>query len=303
MFKVKTARALLDLGRVSNLPTVWSNCMAGWLLGMGDIRMDDIDTAALGLLLVGATLIYLGGMFLNDACDAAWDRRHRPERPIPSGAIAERTVWRAAIGLLAAGLFGLALPGGTSAVLALLLFNCIFLYDLAHKHLAWSWVLMAACRFFLLLLAASHAHACADDPTPFFQSPVAGLAVWSALVLALYVGGLSCIAKGESVEGVSPRWPCLMLISPVAVTLLHNGGVHRESGVVASAILALWILRSIRSTYWQSPPQPGRTVGALLAGMVLVNMVSLVHAPREAALTFLALFLAALAAQRWVKAT
>ena len=28
-------RALLILGRVSNLPTVWSNCLAGWLLGGG----------------------------------------------------------------------------------------------------------------------------------------------------------------------------------------------------------------------------------------------------------------------------
>ena len=27
--------ALLILGRVSNLPTVWWNCFAGWLLGGG----------------------------------------------------------------------------------------------------------------------------------------------------------------------------------------------------------------------------------------------------------------------------
>ncbi len=33
-------RSLLILGRVSNLPTVWSNCLAGWLLsgGGGAIR-------------------------------------------------------------------------------------------------------------------------------------------------------------------------------------------------------------------------------------------------------------------------
>ena len=28
-------RTLLVLGRASNLPTVWSNCFAGWLLGGG----------------------------------------------------------------------------------------------------------------------------------------------------------------------------------------------------------------------------------------------------------------------------
>ena len=28
-------RALLVLGRVSNLPTIWSNCLCGWLIGVG----------------------------------------------------------------------------------------------------------------------------------------------------------------------------------------------------------------------------------------------------------------------------
>ena len=30
-------RTLLVLGRVSNLPTVWSNCFAGWLLAGGGL--------------------------------------------------------------------------------------------------------------------------------------------------------------------------------------------------------------------------------------------------------------------------
>ena len=300
---MKTLRALLILGRVSNLPTVWSNCLAGWLLGMPEIKLEFIDWPSFALMTGGASLIYLGGMFLNDACDVAWDREHRPERPIPSGAISESTVWKIGIGLLAVGLFCLALPGGVTAVLALLLFNFIFIYDLMHKRLAWSWVLMAACRFFLLLLAASYAHACGLDSRPFFQSEIAGLACWSALVLALYVGGLTCLAKVESAPGVAARWPCLLMLTPVMVTLLFNNGDYRETGVMASAILALWILRSIRSTYWQTPPDIGRTVGALLAGIVLVNLMSTAHAPREMALVFIGLFLTALAAQRWVPAT
>jgi hypothetical protein len=32
---VRKLRTLLVLGRVSNLPTVWSNCLAGWWLGGG----------------------------------------------------------------------------------------------------------------------------------------------------------------------------------------------------------------------------------------------------------------------------
>ena len=80
-------RTLLVLGRTSNLPTVWSNCLAGWILGgEGDLK-------SLLLLSSGATMLYLGGMFLNDAFDEDFDRQHRKERPIPSGQISANAVW------------------------------------------------------------------------------------------------------------------------------------------------------------------------------------------------------------------
>src|SRR5258707_12171009 len=80
-------RILLVLGRVSNLPTVWSNCLAAWLLGGGGAW------SRFAVVCLGATLLYTGGMFLNDAVDEAFDRRFRPERPIVSGRISARTVW------------------------------------------------------------------------------------------------------------------------------------------------------------------------------------------------------------------
>src|ERR1700722_7791443 len=80
-------RTLLILGRVSNLPTVWSNCLAGWWLAGGGSR------PALLCVSISASFLYLGGMFLNDAFDAGFDRNHRPTRPIPSGVITEREVW------------------------------------------------------------------------------------------------------------------------------------------------------------------------------------------------------------------
>ena len=89
-------RTLLVLGEgTSNLPTVWSNCLAGWWLGGGE------NARNLAPLLTGATLLYVGGMFLNDAFDANFDAIHRRDRPIPSGAIAVDTVWHIGLGLLA----------------------------------------------------------------------------------------------------------------------------------------------------------------------------------------------------------
>jgi len=63
-------RTVLVLGRGSNLPTVWSNCLAAWLLGGGG------PAKYFAQLLAGTTLLYTGGMFLNDAVDADFDRRN-----------------------------------------------------------------------------------------------------------------------------------------------------------------------------------------------------------------------------------
>src|SRR5262249_53072219 len=79
-------RTLLVLGRVSNLPTVWSNCLAAWLLAGGG------PWSRLGLVALGSSFIYTGGMFLNDAFDIEFDRKHRPERPIISGEASPRFV-------------------------------------------------------------------------------------------------------------------------------------------------------------------------------------------------------------------
>ncbi len=69
-------KALLLLGRVSNLPTVWSNCLAAWLLA-GGVLIGAADVKRFAWLIVGATLLYLAGMFLNDAFDERFDREHR----------------------------------------------------------------------------------------------------------------------------------------------------------------------------------------------------------------------------------
>ena len=60
----------LRLGRVSNLPTVWSNALAGAALA-GAWPPD----GRLVPLLAAMTLAYTGGMFLNDAFDRDIDAR------------------------------------------------------------------------------------------------------------------------------------------------------------------------------------------------------------------------------------
>ena len=69
-------KAFLILGRISNLPTVWSNCLAAYILSEGGVS-ETVEIEKFILLNLGATFLYLGGMFLNDAFDANFDRKHR----------------------------------------------------------------------------------------------------------------------------------------------------------------------------------------------------------------------------------
>ena len=279
-------RTLLVLGRVSNLPTVWSNCLAGWILGGSGSLL------RFALLCVGASLLYIGGMYLNDAFDAQFDQQHRRDRPIPSGAISEKAVWQLGFAALFIGMILLSILGLPTALLALLLASSIVIYDAIHKIFAFTPVLMAACRFYLYLAAASVGY-----------EGITGLTIWAALVLACYVVGLSYLARRESTGVTLQYWPTIFLISPIVLGYIINTGEYRFRGLLLSALLLLWIVRCLRFTFWSRDRNIGRSVSGLLAGIVLVDW--LLIGPELIGLSpvFAALFLLSLLLQRVVPAT
>ena len=280
-------RTLLDLGRVSNLPTVWSNCLAGWLLGGAGSGWRFMA------LCLGATCLYVGGMFLNDAFDLEFDREFRRERPIPSGRITLDEVWRWGFGWLGAGTVILVLLGQTTGALTAILLLCIVLYDAIHKHVGLSPLLMATCRFFLYLVAASAA-----------VRGVTGLAVWSAFALAAYVVGLSYLARQESTRGALNSWPCSLLVAPIVLALLVNVNEYRRPALLLCAMLGLWIVRCVRHAFLVSEPNIGRAVGGLLAGIMLVDLLAVAGGGSAwTSCAFVAFFVGALLCQRIVPAT
>jgi 4-hydroxybenzoate polyprenyltransferase len=285
-------RTFLVLGRVSNLPTVWSNCLAGWWLGGGG------NFEKLPVLLVGVSFLYLGGMYLNDAFDVEFDRQHRQERPIPSGAISIGAVWRFGLGWLLAGalcLIGLGMKtGGIGIVLSL----CILAYDSIHKRTAVSPVLMGACRFLVYLVAAATA---ADGVT--------GRVIWCALALAGYVAGLSFLARRESSRDPKNWWPLILTATPILLALIMNSNDYRKPALALSGVVVLWILLSVRPALKSANGHVGKAVARLLAGIVLVDALAVpdlllrTDAARELGLIFLSLFLMTWLLQRFVPAT
>jgi hypothetical protein len=244
----------LRLGRVSNLPTVWTNVIAATVLAGGAWQ-----NARAGLVLLAMSLFYVGGMYLNDYFDRAIDARERPERPIPAGAIAANTVAAAGFGMLGVGVLLLAATGALAAVMGLILGCLIVAYNLFHKGVALSPVTMGLCRAFVYFGAAA-----AVSGEISWKVALAGLA------LTAYVAGLTYAARQESLDRVGNLWPLLLLCAPMVLALPAFG-----HGLWAIAIWLALIGWSAYAVYLLAKrPMPGavpRAVGALIAGISLVD--------------------------------
>ena len=255
---VRQLRALLVLGRVSNLPTIWSNCLAGWWLGGGG------NFGKLPLLLFGASALCTGGSFLNDAFDADFDRQRRPTRPIPAGTITRERVWIWSFALLAAGSLALAVLGKTTGVLTMALLASIIIYGAAHRVLIASPWLMGLCRFWIYVIAGSAG-----------VEGVNGGPIWCGVALAFYVAGLSSVARRKGFRGPVPHWPLLMLAAPVFLAMLMNAGNARKDAMLLSFVLVLWVARCARTIFQTGEVNVGRIVSGLLAGIVLVDWLAM----------------------------
>ena len=233
-----TPSVALRLGRVSNLPTVWTNALAGVALAGASPWQWAVLPAALGL-----SLAYLGGMYLNDAFDSAIDARERPSRPIPSGAIEANTVFAlgfalllAAVAVLAAAARGFDAPPEAAVLGGLALGGAIIGYNWNHKGNRFSPLTMAVCRLLAYVVAGLAATATVPGP----------LLAASAVSLC-YLIGLTYIAKRRRWAGSAACGRCCSWRRPWPTALCSPGG------------------RPGRSCLWRSPGGSGWRCGCCAA--------------------------------------
>jgi 4-hydroxybenzoate polyprenyltransferase len=247
----------LRLGRVSNLPTVWTNVLAGMALSGGDPLGPSTPA-----LLLALSLFYVGGMYLNDAFDAGYDRRFRPERPIPSGQTTEAVVFTCGFALLGGGWLSLLLSGTPSwaaPAAGAALAAAVVIYDAWHKGNPVSPLLMGLCRLLTYVVAGY-----AVTTTP----PVA---LWIAAVASLcYLIGLTYAAKQETLLRLTSLWPLVFLAAPLAWGV--SAVPATPAVLLPLAGLALWGGYAVRLLL-RGGPAIGRAVVALIAGISLVDAV------------------------------
>ena len=217
-----TVKAHLDLCRVSNLPTVWTNVLAavvlagsGWTPGMYLI------------LAVSMSAFYAGGMCLNDIFDAGYDAIHNPTRPIPSGRLPIKGAWKIAVLLLGGGLLLLFISPHRQALFAgILLLASIVVYDRYHKNHGWCVFVMGACRFLVFAVSA------------LAVSGSLGPRVWLAGILQfVYVLLLSATSRWEQQGGTKVSFPLIPLMI---------AGISLLDGVVLAVFISpLWLLAGV----------------------------------------------------------
>lgn len=184
---------LLALLRPPNVFTAFADSLAGLVvllaLGFG------VPDRACAILLASGAL-YLSGIVLNDVFDREIDARERPTRPIPSGAVSVTTATLLGFVLMASGVAIAWWIGPAPGTLAVILAVCILLYDGGAKATRLGPLVMGSCRGLDLALGLSTGLPLAKPWPP--------IAIAGPIVLALYVAGLTYIARDE-VDGNTTR--------------------------------------------------------------------------------------------------
>ena len=253
---------LLKLGRVSNLPTVWSNTLAGAVLAGVYIFNESVP-----LLLLAMSLAYIGGMFLNDAYDSKIDSIERPERPIPSGQISDKAVYLLGYAMLVGSVWlvmistsrALGIPPSAAASV-LTLCTCILLYNIWHKNNPISPLIMGLCRMFVYITAG---YTLLPEPS--------SLMIAGAIVTLCYLIGLTYIAKGENNDSFAAMWPLAFLSVPLGFGLMRSAGSMPT--LLFTLLFGAWLLYSLQFLMDPNKRNVPKAVVSMIAGISLLDAI------------------------------
>ena len=227
-------RAYLLLSRVSNLPTVWSNVLAGFVASGAAWDRSTVVRAA-----VAVSLLYTAGMFLNDGFDRAFDAAHRSDRPLPAGDVTAAEVFGIGFALLAGGELLLAWTTPAAAALwGLALSAAIVYYDYRHKQNRFGPIVMGVCRGLVYCLSAAAAGMAVSLPVAL-----------AAFLVTAYVVALTMVAKKAGPGG---GWIIPWLIAGISLVdagvVIANGGGAVAPIAATGFVLTLALQRVVPGT-------------------------------------------------------
>lgn len=212
-----TFAGFLQLMRLPNVFTAMADVAMGFLFVMGDADLSNLWM--LGVLLAASSLLYIGGVVMNDVFDRDLDAIERPSRPLPSGRVAPKAACVFGGACLLAGTMlawavsfgvGRLLPGVVASVLV----ACVLTYNAMLKNTPIGPVTMGACRMFNVLLG---------------MSVIAGFFAAEHWLVAggigVYIAGVTWFARTEATR--SRRLPLVLAATVMMAGIAVIGWVPR----------------------------------------------------------------------------
>lgn len=316
------------LCRLPNLFTAWADIFAGFFIvsAFSNLGIANLNAPAIFVCLVlASSLIYSAGMVLNDYYDRDIDAQQRPNRPIPSGAIAPQTAMLAGYGMLLVGCL-VALLGGyvyvdyaaipwRGGVVALALSVCVVAYDAVLKRTFLAPWMMGACRFFNILLGMSLAKGLPLEDWPQLLSFDLGQLMFAGGI-GLYIVGVTWFARTEATESSRPMLILgagLMLAGILMLAVLpfvqpSIVDVDRSQAFGLAGILVLLSLSLIRrvviAIMTPVPENVQTTIKQAILSLIFFNAaITLAVCGTIWAVSIVALLVPMLGLRRWMYST
>jgi 4-hydroxybenzoate polyprenyltransferase len=302
---IRLSSRTLAYARLLRLPNVFT---APADIGLGLLAAGGaVPWPAAALLCVSSAALYCGGMVWNDYFDLEQDRRERPFRPLPSGAVTLAAAMQLGVALLAGGWLAAALAGfrghgfdPTPAVVAGLLVAAILLYDRWLKRTSAGPVGMGMCRFLNVLLGCS----VAGDAVPW------GLRLHLAGVVGLYIVGVTWFARSEARQSEAHQLRRAAGVMAAALALALPLPLHLPDGTASPLFPYLLVVFGFvigipAGRAWVKP-EPARVQAAVkraVLGLIVLDAVLATAVAGAGGLVLLALLPPALVLGQWLYST
>lgn len=243
---VQQIKNYLTLVRFPNLFTLPSNVLVGYF---STHTHNIIEVNTISLVILVSACLYAAGVIFNDVADRQIDFKERPNRPIPSGKITQRSAIVLALLLIAISITVSYFISAPTFTVVFVLITIIFLYDFMLKNSLFGPAVMGTTRVLNILLGAS----------PNLSNLIEGETGYAFYRLCLvcisefiYISGISILSKYETHKNQSfqlKRSHALLFLSPLIIGVYAASiGLFNDNTWIYLFIFGSFILFMLKVT-------------------------------------------------------
>jgi 4-hydroxybenzoate polyprenyltransferase len=209
---IEQIKNYLTLVRFPNLFTLPSNVLAGYI---SSNTYNTIEINTIILVISSSVCLYAAGVIFNDVADRQLDRKERPNRPIPSGKISQKSAIILALLLIAISITVSYFISVATFSIVLLLITAIILYDFMLKNSLFGPTIMGVTRVLNILLGAS------PNLSNLLVGQVDNVLYRLCLICAsefIYIASISALSRYETHKNLSFKltwFHVLLLVIPL----------------------------------------------------------------------------------------